>query len=79
MQFGDAGAVFDEMDLADLFAGLAGRQGQGGRGAPRARRGQDYEVTVPITLEEAGNGTEISLDHTTTEFDENGAPRRVEP
>jgi curved DNA-binding protein len=77
-QFGDAGAVFDEMDLADLFAGLAGRQGRGGRGgAPRARRGQDYEVTVPITLEEAYNGTEISLDLTTTEFDENGAPRRV--
>ena len=78
MQFGDAGAVFDEMDLADLFAGLAGRQGRGGRGgAPRARRGQDYEVTVPITLEEAYNGTEISLGLTTTEFDENGAPRRV--
>jgi curved DNA-binding protein len=77
-QFGGAGGMFDEMDLADLFAGLAGRQGRGGRqGAPRARRGQDYEVNVPVTLEDAFRGTEISLDLTTTEPDENGAPRRV--
>src|SRR6476646_10701547 len=42
-QFGSAGGMFDEMDLADLFAGLAGRHGRGGRqGPPRARRGQDF-------------------------------------
>jgi curved DNA-binding protein len=78
MRFGDSGAIFDEMDLADLFAGLARRQGRGGRGGPAgARRGQDYEVSVPITLEEAYHGTEISLDLTTTEIDEKGALRRV--
>ena len=77
-QFGQGGAVFDEMDLADLFAGLAGRQGRGGRsGQAGARRGQDYEVSVPISLEDAFRGTEVSLDLTTTEFDEHGAPRRV--
>src|SRR4051794_31686736 len=62
-RFGDAGAMFDEMDLADLFAGLAGRARGGG--GPRPRRGQDYEVAVPITLEEAFRGTEVGLDLTT--------------
>src|SRR5437867_77838 len=77
-QFGAGAEAFDEMDLADLFAGLAGRAGSGRRrGSPGARRGQDYEVTVPITLEEAFRGTEASLDLTTTELDEKGALRRV--
>jgi curved DNA-binding protein len=75
------GATFDEMDLADLFAGFSARAGSGGRGArhgaARAMRGQDYEVTVPITLEEAFRGTEVGLDLTTTEFDGQGALRRV--
>src|SRR6185295_8713701 len=52
-QFG-GGAQFDDVDLADLFAGLAGQAGRGGRRGPAgARRGQDYELVVPITLEEA--------------------------
>jgi len=77
-QFGDSAAPFDEMDLADLFAGIAGRHGrraQGGHG--RAMRGRDYEVAVPITLEESFGGTEVSLDLTTTEFDERGVAHRV--
>jgi len=80
-QFGDGHAAFDEMDFADLFAGLAGRAGHGRRSGQRgpaaAMRGQDYEVTVPITLEDAHHGTEVSLDLSTTEFDGRGAPRRV--
>jgi curved DNA-binding protein len=79
-QFAHGAAAFDEMDLADLFAGLAGRTAHGGRGNRRgpagARRGQDYEVTVPITLEDAHQGTEVSLDLTTAEFDGDGALRR---
>lgn len=81
-QFGSGQAAFDEMDLADLFAGIAGRSrhgGQGGRRGPAgASRGQDYEVTVPLTLEEAHRGTEVSLDLTTTEIDGHGALRRVD-
>ncbi len=72
-----AGA-FDEMDLADLFAGLTGRRGRPGRRGPApAMRGQDYEITAPITLEDAFHGTHLNLDLTTTEFDEQGTPRRV--
>lgn len=80
-QFGNGAAAFDEMDLADLFAGLAGRAAHGGRGGRRGAagptRGRDYEVTVPITLEEAHQGTEVSLDLTTTETDGRGVLRRV--
>ena len=74
-QFGESAATFDDMDLADLFANLAGRQGRSG--APRARRGRDYEVTVPISLEDSFNGTEVSLDLSTPEIDDHGSPRRV--
>ncbi|MGH8850931.1 MAG: DnaJ C-terminal domain-containing protein [Casimicrobiaceae bacterium] len=77
-QFGDAGGAFDEMDLADLFASLAGHPGRSGRRGPAsAMRGQDYEIAVPITLEDAFQGTHLNLDLTTTEFDAQGAPRRV--
>ena len=80
-RFGDGAPSFDDMDFADLFAGLAGRAARGGHGGRRgsggAMRGQDFEVTVPITLEEAYRGTEVSLDLTTTEFDARGVPRRT--
>jgi len=77
-QFGDANVQFDEMDLADLFEGLFGARQQGARrGQPRARRGQDYEVTVPISLDESFHGTEVSLDLSATEFDAQGVAHRV--
>jgi curved DNA-binding protein len=80
-RFGEEGFAFDEMDLADLFAGLAGRGAHGARtahgGPSGALRGQDYEVSVPITLEEAFSGTEVSLDLSTIEIDAHGALHRV--
>ena len=76
--FGGASETFDGMDFADLFAGLAGHRRHGGRQGPAGpMRGQDYEVAVPITVEESFGGTEVSLDLATTEFDEHGMPRRV--
>jgi len=66
------------MDFADLFAGLAGHHGGGARQGRRGpMRGQDYEIAVPITLEDAFGGTEVGLDLTTTEFDAQGMPHRV--
>jgi curved DNA-binding protein len=76
--FGSAEQAFDGMDFADLFAGLAGhRRGGGRQGAAGPMRGRDYEVAVPITVEQSFGGTEVSLDLTTTEFDEHGTPHRV--
>jgi curved DNA-binding protein len=56
------GAAFEDIDLSDLFEslGVRGRM----RGGARGRRasvpvpGEDYAVTVRLTLEEAASGTE---------------------
>jgi len=69
--------AFEDIDLADLFAGLTGRGGQRARGRSGAIPGQDYEVAVQITLEQAYHGAELDLDLSLPEYDESGMPRRV--
>ena len=77
-QFSQGDFSFEDLDLADLFAGLRGARGaQGGR----ARHdipipGQDYDVTAPITLEEAFSGTVLDLNLQMPEYDEHGRLRR---
>ncbi len=68
---------FDDIDLADLFAGLGG-------GAFRRRAdpnapvpGADYEAAVRLTLEQAFHGTEVELDLSVPEYDQNGVAHRV--
>jgi len=63
------------LDLSDLFAQLHGARAQA-RGT-RAMPGMDYEVGVPITIEQAYHGTEIDLDLNLQEYDEQGRLRRV--
>ena len=75
----DQGA-FDDIDLADLLAGLAGgRARAGGRSSARDGPipGSDYEAMVSITLEQAFHGTEIDLDLSVPEYDERGFAHRV--
>lgn len=69
---------FDEMDLADLFAGLSGRH-RGGRahGGNFPIPGQDYEVAAEITLEQAARGTEIDVNLAVLEPDGQGHLHRV--
>jgi curved DNA-binding protein len=77
-QFGDGRFSFDDIDLADLFAGMAGGMHRAGRGAGKIQMpGQDYEVTAHITLEDAYRGTEVDLELAVPEYDENGFPHRV--
>jgi curved DNA-binding protein len=76
--FGDGGFSFDDLDLADLFAGL----NRGGDRTRRAREastipGQDFEVPVEITLQNAMSGVELNLDLALPEYDEHGFSRRV--
>ena len=78
-QSGDTPFSFDDLDLADLLAGLAG----GGRHAQRQggaiqMPGQDYEVTAHVTLDEACRGTTVDLNLTVPEYDEQGRLHRVE-
>jgi curved DNA-binding protein len=77
-QFGDGRFSFEGIDLADLFAGLAaGRHRPGQQTGPFRMPGQDYEVTAHISLEEAYRGTEVELNLTVPEHDEEGFLRRV--
>jgi curved DNA-binding protein len=69
---------FDDVDLADLFAGIAGHGRAGGRRAPNAPMpGQDFEAAVRISFDQAYKGTEIELDMAVPELDEKGFLRRV--
>lgn len=75
--FGDTQFSFDDLDLADLFAGIAGR-GRGSRRGPNAPfPGQDYEAAVRLSFDQAYKGAEIELDLSVAERDENGMLRRV--
>jgi curved DNA-binding protein len=65
----------EDIDLADLFSHLRG--GGTGRGARMSMPGQDYEIGVAITVEEAFHGTQIDLDLNMPEYDEQGRLRRV--
>lgn len=77
-QFGDGQFSFDEADLSELFAGLAGGQRRPGRtGGAFKMPGQDYEVTAHISLDEACRGTMVELDLTVPEYDAQGRLHRV--
>ncbi len=77
-QFGDQQSSFDDVDLADLFAGLRAGRGHGGASGGQMRiPGEDYDVTVQISLEDAYTGTEVELNLSMPEYDDKGAMRRV--
>jgi curved DNA-binding protein len=78
-QGGMGGGHFEDIDLSDLFAGLAGARGRAGGGA-RANRpmaGSDYEAVVRISFEQAFEGTEVDLELSALEWDPDGGVRRV--
>ena len=74
-QHGDAQYSFDDADLADIFAGLAGGRhpGDGHIRMP----GQDYDVAAPISLMDAFRGTEVELNLSMPEPDAQGRLHRV--
>ncbi|MDD5276702.1 MAG: DnaJ C-terminal domain-containing protein [Methylovulum sp.] len=77
-QYSETHFSFDDIDLSDLFAGLRGKQQHTKRDSRKIPiPGQDYEVTVHISLEEAYSGAEVELDLNMPEYDENGFARRV--
>ena len=76
--FGETQFSFDDIDLADLFANLAGQaRGGGPRAANAPRQGQDFEAAVRLTFEQAFGGTEIEFDMAVAEPDASGLLRRV--
>jgi len=78
-QFGQGSFSAEDIDLSELFAGLAGGRGRaGGQGAAFKMPGQDYEVTAHISLDDASRGTTVDLNLTVPEYDERGRLHRVE-
>jgi curved DNA-binding protein len=75
--FGETQFSFDDIDLADLFANIAGHSRGGPRAANAPRPGQDFEAAVRLTFEQAFAGTEIEFDMTVAEPDAHGMLRRV--
>ena len=77
-QHGGARFSFEELDLADLFAGLAAqRHGAGGSARALRMAGQDFEAAVKISLEQAYQGTEVELQLGMPEMDAQGRLHRV--
>lgn len=69
---------FDDLDLADLFAGLRGGGFHRAGGRPNAPLpGEDYEVNVRISLEQSYHGTTLDLDLQLPEYDGQGRLRRL--
>ena len=76
-RYGDTHFSFEDIDLADLFAGMhAGARGAGHRRSMRMA-GEDYEVPVEITLQQAFHGSDVTLNLSMPEFDESGRMRRA--
>lgn len=77
--FGGGEFSFEDIDLADLFAGLGGRGRRTGAGRAGGIPipGQDYEVTAPVSIEDAMHGTELELNLSVPDYDERGRLHRV--
>ncbi|HET7394873.1 MAG TPA: DnaJ C-terminal domain-containing protein [Gammaproteobacteria bacterium] len=76
-RYGETNFSFDDLDLADLFAGMRAGRGGGGRAQNMRMAGEDYEVPVEITLAQAFNGTDIELNLSLPEYDQAGRMHRT--
>lgn len=77
-RFAQGQGGFDDVDLSNLFAGLAGRQRTGGaHRAERPMAGSDYEAVVRISFSQAYHGTEVDLELAVLEWDPEGGVRRA--
>ena len=83
-QFNQGEASFEGVDLADLFAqfsrGQGGHGGNGGGGGGahihRPLHGENFDVVTEISLEDAFQGTQVTLNLSVPVFDEHGRMRR---
>ena len=76
-QAGNGAFSFDDLDLGDLFESLSRGRGGGRSRANIQFPGEDYEVTVPISLEDAYSGTQVDLNLSVPEYDAEGRVRHV--
>lgn len=74
--FHDQDVDLTDMDLADLLAAFGARPGGGSR-STFSHRGQDFEVELPVTLEQLYSGAETDVTVSIPEPDKQGMLRRV--
>ncbi|PRC91932.1 DnaJ C-terminal domain-containing protein [Solimicrobium silvestre] len=79
-RYGTTGSNFDDVDISDLLnafrsSGFADVKNHGR--ASHAMPGENYTVTVPISLEKIATGGETDVRVEVPEQDENGLPHRV--
>jgi curved DNA-binding protein len=77
-RFADAGDAFEDVDLADLFASFGRGGARGGRREEIRIPGQDYEVPVQVSLEDALAGATLDLSLAVPEPDAQGFMRRAQ-
>lgn len=75
--FGPGGMSFEDLDLSDLFAGLAGARAAGRRAGTGPVPGRDIEAQVRIAFDPAFHGGEVELELAELEVTDQGALRRV--
>jgi len=73
--FHEDAADMSDVDLADLLAAFAAAQRR--EQASRPLRGQDFEVSMPVTLEQVYAGAEADVTVASPEYDAQGLARRV--
>jgi len=75
---GETQFSFDDLDFADLFSRFGTRAGRGGPfgGGNGAMPGQDFEVPVQISIEDAFRGTTLELQLSMPEYDAQGQLKR---
>ncbi|NYT77233.1 DnaJ domain-containing protein [Alcaligenaceae bacterium] len=74
--FNEGYGDFADVDLADLMAAFAAAQGGGKHHTRRGMRGEDFEITVPVTLEQIYSGAETDITVALPELDEHGLMHR---
>ncbi len=77
-QFQETGSDFTDVDLADLLAAFAAARHaeHHGRSQP-PMRGPDYEVPIPITLEQVYSGAQTDVTVAVPDYDANGLLHRT--
>jgi curved DNA-binding protein len=69
---------FSDVDLADLMAAFAAAQREGRRQqASRPLRGEDFELSMPVTVEQIFNGAETEFSVSLPEYDDQGVLHRT--
>jgi curved DNA-binding protein len=76
-KFATGGQGFEDIDLSDLFAQFGRSRAGGARAQPVRRPGQDFDVSVEVTLEQAVEGATLDLNLSVPETDARGITRSV--